>query len=95
MAQRIGAVAYVENSALTKEGVRNVSNPLSKCSQTYMSPNLNHNFECIFRYLNWRHVHRCQEGGEEKRIKRKVAVPLFKFVLIMGTPLLQKQLPIH
>ena len=25
MAQRIGAVAYVENSALTKEGVRNVS----------------------------------------------------------------------
>ena len=26
MAQRIGAVAYVENSALTKEGVRNVSN---------------------------------------------------------------------
>jgi len=24
MAQRIGAVAYVENSALTKEGVRNV-----------------------------------------------------------------------
>jgi hypothetical protein len=25
MATRIGAVAYVENSALTKEGVRNVS----------------------------------------------------------------------
>ena len=28
MAQRIGAVAYVENSALTKEGVRNVSTKL-------------------------------------------------------------------
>ena len=39
MAQRIGAVAYVENSALTKEGVRNVSTK-RKCSgaQSHLEP---------------------------------------------------------
>ena len=38
MAQRIGAVAYVENSALTKEGVRNVSTK-RKCYPTrFRSP---------------------------------------------------------
>ena len=30
MATRIGACAYVENSSLTKEGVRNVSYPLTR-----------------------------------------------------------------
>ena len=35
MAQRIGAVAYVENSALTKEGVRNVSTK-RKCYPTHL-----------------------------------------------------------
>ena len=47
MAQRIGAVAYVENSALTKEGVRNVSFRLlcpSKCTK-------------FFRYLKLRLAH--------------------------------------
>ena len=53
MAQRIGAVAYVENSALTKEGVRNVSTK-RKCYPTHFE----FLFEVLFDrlYVYWKHT---------------------------------------